>query len=189
MTIRGTKDELDWIESTRLDFNKIIPMPEPISLDISDTCVKCGGATTGDMIRKCNRCNIQNNIGGRSFESLNAEEQRIAKEWEEKYGYWSWYTWCIENWGTKWNASEVEISRESPTVLNVYFATAWSAPVQIIKKLSSICREIFLHVDNEGDNSFECKISNNLIYDVEEVESNNNTMFLGGAPSRSDISR
>lgn len=50
-----------------------------------------------------------------------------------------WYSWSIENWGTKWNASDVvildEYSWEEGEVIFV-FQTAWSPPVPVIKKLS-----------------------------------------------------
>lgn len=42
-----------------------------------------------------------------------------------------WYSWNVENWGTKWNA--YDISRENDTIK---FHTAWGHPFPVIKELS-----------------------------------------------------
>ena len=47
------------------------------------------------------------------------------------HGVTSWYGWCCEHWGTKWNAYEaVEISG------GVRFQTAWSTPKPVITALA-----------------------------------------------------
>ncbi|MGZ4745673.1 MAG: DUF1281 family ferredoxin-like fold protein [Oryzihumus sp.] len=42
-----------------------------------------------------------------------------------------WYSWNVENWGTKWNAYDSEVEPGK-----VRFDTAWSHPFPIIKALS-----------------------------------------------------
>ena len=49
-----------------------------------------------------------------------------------QYGADSWYDWCCENWGTKWNASDTYIIDDN----EIEFSTAWSCPVNIFKELS-----------------------------------------------------
>lgn len=46
-----------------------------------------------------------------------------------------WYPWNIRNWGTKWDAREVQAS-ESPESLGFGFDTAWAPPVEAINKLA-----------------------------------------------------
>ena len=49
-----------------------------------------------------------------------------------KYGYATWYGWCCDNWGTKWNAYDF-------TQLNddcIEFNTAWNIPEEIYIALS-----------------------------------------------------
>jgi hypothetical protein len=58
-----------------LDFNKIIPMPESISL--TQKMEFSEHTPTGDALREKNY-------------------------WE--HGYRDWYDWSCENWGTKWNS-------------------------------------------------------------------------------------
>jgi hypothetical protein len=49
----------------------------------------------------------------------------------DTYGYESWYEFCIDNWGTKWDVgdSDSEIS-ESDGQLTLRFYSAWSPPAR-----------------------------------------------------------
>jgi len=51
-----------------------------------------------------------------------------------EYGCDNWYDWCVENWGTKWNASDTYYIDEN----NIEFETAWSMPYEILKAISEI---------------------------------------------------
>lgn len=65
-------------------------------------------------------------------------EAAYLKKWNQtgpypKDGYNSGgYDWCIKNWGTKWNAYEIEIFRNKNGSAKIKFHTAWSPPVPII---------------------------------------------------------
>ena len=45
-----------------------------------------------------------------------------------------WYHWCIENWGTKWDVSELDIEYDDE-VLELTFSTAWSPPEGVMQVL------------------------------------------------------
>lgn len=49
-----------------------------------------------------------------------------------KYGAPTWYEWCIDNWGTKWNACN-EMEGDDNQIV---FDTAWTAPFPILCELS-----------------------------------------------------
>ena len=57
-----------------------------------------------------------------------------------------WYHWCIENWGTKWDVSELDIEYADDEQLELTFSTAWSPPEGVIEKLK----------DKYPDLSFSC---------------------------------
>ena len=57
-----------------------------------------------------------------------------------------WYSWRLDNWDTKWEASEVEFECDDSEILTVTFDTAWSPPEGVMTKL----REKF------PDVSFQC---------------------------------
>ena len=46
-----------------------------------------------------------------------------------------WYHWCIENWGTKWDACDKSVDYEDDEILALTFNTAWSPPEGIVEKL------------------------------------------------------
>lgn len=60
-----------------------------------------------------------------------------------QYGADSWYDWCCENWGTKWNASDTYIIDDN----EIEFSTAWSCPVNILKELSKQFSGVEIAVD------------------------------------------
>lgn len=47
----------------------------------------------------------------------------------------SWYNWRLQNWGTKWNASDTVITRHKRSV-KITFETAWSPPIPILHALA-----------------------------------------------------
>lgn len=59
----------------------------------------------------------------------------------EKYGHTTWYDWSIENWGTKWNASDVGVLFDESGFV---FQTAWSAPHPILLAMSKKYPELTL---------------------------------------------
>lgn len=51
-------------------------------------------------------------------------------------GKWD-YNWCRENWGTKWDAYDVNVEREGEQA-QIFFLTAWGPPHPIIRKLDKL---------------------------------------------------
>ena len=48
-----------------------------------------------------------------------------------------WYHWCITNWGTKWDLSELSIDYDDSEELELEFSTAWSPPEGVIAELKN----------------------------------------------------
>ena len=48
-----------------------------------------------------------------------------------------WYYWCIDNWGTKWDVSELDIEYADDEILELTFSTAWSPPQGIMEELKN----------------------------------------------------
>jgi hypothetical protein len=42
-----------------------------------------------------------------------------------------WYNWCINNWGTKWDASDPNIT-DNKSATTYEFSTAWAPPIPVI---------------------------------------------------------
>jgi hypothetical protein len=47
-----------------------------------------------------------------------------------------WYDWSIANWGTKWDASDFSISRDSDDHITLTFDTAWSPSLGVTGRLA-----------------------------------------------------
>ena len=58
----------------------------------------------------------------------------------KKYGAADWYDWSNINWGTKWNASDANISAEygddNSYVISYSFQTAWAPPLPLYEILA-----------------------------------------------------
>lgn len=54
----------------------------------------------------------------------------------------NWYDWNSDNWGTKWNAYDINIESEwdggDCCEMEIHFDTAWSAPFPIIEALRAM---------------------------------------------------
>jgi len=77
-----------------------------------------------------------------------------ADEMEQKYGYKDWYDWRVVHWGTKWNASDVELDFDSPRQLKVRFNTAWSPPMPIIEKIAEMFPFASISLDWEEEGGY-----------------------------------
>jgi hypothetical protein len=84
-------------------------------------------------IEKTHRENAEKYKWNMSEEDLQKkidEEIAIAEQYAEnkkKYGAVSWYDWCVEKWGTKWDV-EGYVSRGGDTDAHITFESAWSPP-------------------------------------------------------------
>lgn len=135
------------------DFNTLIKMPEELNITsggYEDMAIKAymtkhGNPALQKMMNASSRWNII--VGDYKVEDEKLEEyakshsitvDELVKLGERYclnvfyHGARTWYDWCVNNWGTKWNACETEII-DSDTI---EFSTAWSAPLPIIIELS-----------------------------------------------------
>lgn len=142
------------------DFNKLIPMPESLSIKIDDNTK--AGKTLANIIDKENfnpddkfedsqllyTMKINGIIAKNRLYFTAAEAKRFAKEVDQgkqllfigriaienvaKYGHESWYEWRINNWNTKWNAIDACVDEHQMKFL---FDTAWNFPKPIAMAL------------------------------------------------------
>lgn len=71
---------------------------------------------------------------------LQKKDSEILKLLRPYEGEWD-YGWCIENWGTKWDANVIDFYRDSDNDLTIYFETAWGPPTELYS---------YLHESDEG---------------------------------------
>lgn len=91
-------------------FNEFIPVPEELK-------IVAGRVSDPDAQAK-----------------LEAQEQANR----EKYGYATWYDFCVSEWGTKWDVGDSQgIQSRDPLELIVYFDSAWSPPIAAYESLEN----------------------------------------------------
>jgi len=128
--IRGPAASVKPLVDHKLDFMKIHPYPK--ALDIT---------------------------AGREGPDDSPEQKALVAAEEsnlDKYGYKNWYDWCVNNWGTKWNAGgdnpdmmvDYDYDEDGDTVIALFqFDTAWAPPLGVLEKL----------MDTHPELSIECR--------------------------------
>jgi len=56
------------------------------------------------------------------------------------YGYATWYDYCVNEWGTKWDVGGDgdQASQDSPTDLRMNFDSAWAPPIAAMEKFQDL---------------------------------------------------
>lgn len=69
----------------------------------------------------------------------------------EKYGASDWYSWALNNWGTKWDVEfeDAEIE-EGGKSMSGYFQTAWSPPIEFYDRLVDLGFSVDATYTEEG---------------------------------------
>jgi len=127
---------VDGGEDEKFDFSKIVPHPTTpeYSASASSTTYVCG--CESDYIGESPDGEWQ--INGNPLVDGKCPEHDAVCVMESPL---NWYNWNIENWGTKWSASDVYITDGV-----VEFETAWSPPEPVIRALGERFPDItFIH--------------------------------------------
>lgn len=172
ITVRGRRELIDQlveqVKSTYkyeegeeheilFDFNKVIHMPESLSvLDSSEgergmrylilQSMSDFGKTDDDLKFIADMEKIKESDPERFNTMINLGQKYLLNI--AQHGYPTWYRWCINNWGTKWNACDIESDGNG----TFEFETAWSFPYPVIEKLSSMYPELeieFMYADED----------------------------------------
>ena len=69
-----------------------------------------------------------------------ATDEKLSNANIKKFGYASWYDFCVNEWGTKWDTDchSVDIYDEHPDTLDAVFDTAWAPPIQFYEKIEKM---------------------------------------------------
>ncbi len=50
----------------------------------------------------------------------------------------NWYDWCCDNWGVKWDVTDVDISEIEDDTVTLWFQTAWSPPMRWLAMMATL---------------------------------------------------
>ena len=90
------------------------------------------------------------------------EEER--KRLKDKYGADNWYDWQIKNWGCKWDASESNFWEEDGDPI-VSFQTPWGPPIEFIRKLSKLFKNMTFEIQFADESEHDAPIGGAEIKD------------------------
>lgn len=141
---------------TRLDFEKIIPMPASAAEVVENglapdvIAILCESAGVYEIWQRLLRFDREGHLG--PWKGLfNYEKGEISARLERAHpgcianaramarcfgetGHKSWYDWSIANWGTKWNSYSFRYVALNP--LEFLFETAWGFPEPVFAALA-----------------------------------------------------
>ena len=161
-----------------IDFNKLIPMPQELGIE--------SGSRTNEGLKFYNDFLEIYTLGQnpKEMDLLHIPEEREEaflkrrtdidrQTWDLgkqafqnrlRFGAATWYAWCTNNWGTKWNAYDVFYNDGT-----LGFDTAWSAPHPVIEKLAEMFPDV--QITHEwADEDIGCNCGRREYADGELVE-------------------
>ena len=124
-------------DDNEFDFNNVIPMPNELSDTVSGS------------------------------ENAKPEwQKKRSQELISKYGADNWYSWSIENWGTKWNAIDTEVEQRDGTLI-YRFNTAWDCPRRIAEALLRMQKTILQDINISWECVHEDGDEEEVLIDIE----------------------
>lgn len=146
--LRAFLEAIKW-QDQLFDFNRIIPMPEILKH------TACGGRNfDGKKVASWFVENPDAEFKDRIERPFTPEEETALAD----IGCDNWYDWAVANWGTKWNASCVEIDQDGLEYgcLEITFLTAWSAPGPVLEKMIGMFPGLTFHCEwrHEGESAY-----------------------------------
>lgn len=172
MLVTGSKADIDQIiskvktQETDFDFNGIISMPETLSVEASSTAKAAYAVFYGTdeqqrrEVYAANEVDYQEKIT-QIRNSLTAKN--LAETYhknKENYGHATWYEWCNDIWGTKWNAGDanmgefIHVAGSELYQVDFFFETAWSYPTGIFQALAEQYPKVTFSVDVDEEGGY-----------------------------------
>lgn len=162
-----------------IDFNRIIPMPEPLRGKDHDMLGEYEAKWLIEQAFPRTLCEYDRREALRQHAELKPEiRERAEAEGRQMlrniadYGYASFLYWAIDNWGTKWNSIhgyDDRMWREGDTI---HFGTANGYCKPVIKKLSQMFPDVvfeYAAADEDcGANTIKGMFRNGEFKGVEE---------------------
>ena len=80
---------------------------------------------------------LRDTVSGSMGEDKRAEHEAQQAANLEKYGYNDWYSFCVNEWGTKWDVgADGNPAQDFPGGLMLGFDSAWAPPITAYEKLT-----------------------------------------------------
>lgn len=134
-------------EEGLLDFNKIIPCPQIVK-DVGEIHHGIVTAVQEKYMADVSTSSLVAILQLSSRAQVEEVAEKDKPDFEkacaayEATGYCYWYDWNVAHWGTKWGAYDQPDKRTKKSKGEIWFQTAWSAPVKIMVKLTELFPDV-----------------------------------------------
>ena len=136
LVISGRKADIDRLmgyvkgEKEAFCFNSILPLPKELE----------GTQSPANIVTQKEYDNISPELWAKMNDPNNPSEslpitKKMSDRYIQLYNADNWYEWTRDNWGTKWDTREAQVTRLSDTEVIYEFETAWCPPEGIYKEL------------------------------------------------------
>ena len=136
------------------DFEKIVKMPESLNISSDGFLMPLENQFSVNTQMKAHLDKIRDFCRENKDRGNDVVDNFLlgVKNYIE-HGHATWYSWAIENWGTKWNTSDCE--SKSDTIFE--FTTAWKGVPQLIQKMSEGFPEVVIKYEYaDEDTGYNC---------------------------------
>lgn len=148
------------------DFEKIIPIPDALNIaycrkgEIGHAIVKNDCAFLKDLLALPEYQEKGITSVEKLIEVIRAQQPEalaLGQQYfdnEKQLGYATWYHWCVDKWGSKWNAHEASCTIKDK-VLEIRFITPWSDPHDVLLQWSTMFPEVCIEnniIDPQDNN-------------------------------------
>ena len=102
-----------------------------------------------------------------------ATPQDVYAKNKAEFGYETWYDWSLDNWGTKWDACEVDVLEQTDNSIRLAFDTAWSPPIPFFEAMYEQGFEVEAYYSEPGMcfcGSFEDGIEETIEYNATSLK-------------------
>lgn len=151
-------------EENEFDFNQILPIPNELKGTTSPTRI----VSQEEYDKQEERiAKGELSEGEKMFGVSRSITQEMHDDFIKRFGYADWYGWQVNNWGTKWNASDVNWIDDD----YVSFNTAWSTPFDLLVALSKKYPQATFEVEY-ADEDFGYNVGQYVLQNGEEIDTN-----------------
>lgn len=132
----------DELQPQELSFNSLLPLPKELKGVASPVRIMTQ-PEIDQQWAEWNERKSQDKLG--MFEKNGPFGLGLTREQSEelisKYGENDWYSWCVSNWGTKWDCYDVtewsvHVRDEYTASATIYYETAWSPATTLWLRVS-----------------------------------------------------
>lgn len=119
------------------DFNQLISMPEQLNIISDGWIFLLENQFLANTSLKAHLDEMRKHLAESDTKQKTFENfiQGVRNYFE--LGHATWYEWCKENWGTKWNSYSLSgLPEKSVSPFEFSFDTAWNFPTPVFKKLA-----------------------------------------------------